>query len=921
MRKRTAKHILLGLFIVIGMFAKAQLYPVRSNLVLSPPYPMNIGTYAQDDYMGMQLNIVLNDNNSTNYLVGLKLVIEGQSGVRIETAPSDSWQHTMYLNPGLNSVDLSILHPLFEPDNLVFSNVSSGDEIPEGMYRFKVEVYDVARNVLISDPYSGMHICWISMFQPPILTLPVDGQVISTPTENTNVPALFSWMPRGIYPGITNIEYTLEITEIYDESIAPEELFAGGDNDIMTYSLTTILTSKSLSFPTDFVGMQPDRWYAWRVIANDLNDKVHYRNAGQSEVRRFYFGTPCENTEELIVESLNENSVQLSWSDYDTGESYFLQFRNKTLWGNWVDIDDPVSGMELVNLNPGTTYEFRLAKDCGAIVSDYVYAEYINPGILDIDCMPPVELSARVENSILWGEKLSVDWERMPGVLEYQVDVRCEARTLSQQTTATNRDFRWGSKGIYGDTIWVRTGSQCWEDSAFVFGDEQELIMTGGASGTGCTAPEVQIDSAITYPTGITEVYWPAHNIYKSYTLLWRPAGMSAQYQSVGTIMPPAIVQGIMDGDSIECRLVYHCYLGSDTTDIMGFSTRRASDENFSYTGSCYEPSYADGFVPSHTSMHLVWEPEPNAQTYEVNWKKKSDYIWNVEQVNDQELIVENLEQDSTYLFRIRTVCDNGIGFSRWTEVDSVSLATLSSLSDGCPEPAYDQIDVNSAREASISFEGDLTYTAYGAEYRIKTQQEWTMAENRGNAVIFSNLSPETTYEVRTRGFCGLGRSEYTAIDTFTTPEAIFEEVLECGNGSGEDSGISNTTPITELPSGTRIIANGWELYIKNVTAGGDTYNGSAFAKVPYLKHSMVEFTLENAKVNTDSVMFGGRAIVKGINVQLIDPAVVARIENLINIAEMGLEEAQEVIDELQGIVDMIPSFSLSSEKQESPPI
>jgi len=37
--------------------------------------------------------------------------------------------------------------------------------------------------------------------------------------------------------------------------------------------------------------------------------------------------------------------------------------------------------------------------------------------------------------------------------------------------------------------------------------------------------------------------------------------------------------------------------------------------------------------------------------------------------------------------------------------------------------------------------------------------------------------------------------------------------------------------------------------------------------------------------INTDTVMFSGRAIMNGLNVQLLDPATVDRIEYLLNVA------------------------------------
>lgn len=911
MQIRTVKHLLVSLLLLMGIHAQSQIYPVVSQFRLTPPYPLSLVTYSQEGFQNMHLDLVLNDNTKVNYRVGLRLVIEGQMGVRMETPLSAVNQHVVLINPGLNTISIDDLHDLFKLENLVSTGLelADGAALPEGMYSFRVEVYDLDRIVLASNPFIGAHMSWISRFEPPLLTFPADDAVIAIPETGANIPALFLWVPRGVYPGVTDIAYTLELIEILDENIAPEELFSGGNGDPLTFSVQTTLTSHNLLFPTDFAGMQPNRWYAWRVRAEDRLSKVFYRNDGYSQVKRFYYGQPCDIPENFLATESEENAVQLTW-DGEATETFSLEVRNATMGTGWKPVDAiPAPDMIFTGLRSGMSYQFRLSRMCEGLSSEFAILDYTNPGILDIDCLPPQEFSARVDTSWLWGQRLAVDWEHVPGALDYRVDARSDSRTLSKQTSVSAHNFRWGARGLSGDTIWLRMASRCWQDSGFVYGEEQQVVMRGGAGGSGCTAPALAIDSAITYATGITQVYWPADNYFQSYTLLWRPAGMSAPYQQVSTARPPALIQGIQDGDSVECRIVYHCQLGADTSNVAGFRTRRFTGIISDPTGVCYEPSYPQAFVPSYTSAHLLWEPEPAVTGYEVNWKKEGEFIWNISQVEEEELLLEGLEANATYVYRIRSACSGGTRFSRWTAEGKVSLSSLSSPSDSCGVPAYEQIDVNSATQASITFVDGLDYTTYGGEYRIRNEIEWTEGTTRGSSVQFNDLSPETTYEVKVRGFCGTGRSAYSAIDTFTTRAPVVEEVLQCGSDDGETPGTTNTTPIFELSPGTRILANGWKLYISQVNQSGDVYNGTAYAQVPYLKGAMVEFALEDAKVNSDSVMYGGRAVMRGVNVQLIDPELVERIEYLVNIASLGPDQAQVALEELTAIVDVIPNL------------
>jgi hypothetical protein len=904
MKYKLQQIITIILFpILFGFVTNAQIYPIQTNIIIQPPYPLHLETFSQSgfDIAGkINASLLMNDNTHFDYLVALKLVIEGPGGMFIET--QEDLKPTIQINFGSNQISGLTLESLFNYNNMDFSNFSFGSgsccEFVEGMYRFRIEVYDIERNVLISNPYAGIYTAWITRYEPPFLLMPLNN--ISLNSEITPLNTVFSWTPRGIIPISTDIRYTLEIAEMNNTSpdASAEAAFEG--EGTLLYNISNIQTTSSIvSFPNT-LDLSADKWYAWRIKANDENGNVYYRGEGYSEARKFYFGTTCEKPQNFNIVELNETTIQLNWVDTLSAE-YGLEFRNKTVLSSWTEIGSPYSGIELTGFSPGVTYEFRLYKVCSKSNSESLTLEYTAPG--EIECTPPDSYTAEIDTSIIFGNKLKINWNPVPGVINYQVDARCNLRTLSKRLSGTSHSFRWSENGIYGDTIWIRFYSQCVEGGDYIPGEEQLLVMTEGTStGGDCIAPFFVIDSAITYNAGITQIYWPHSNLYERYTLQWRPAGLAIEMQNIDVISPPATVEGILPGDSIECQMVYHCLGGNtDTSNITGFKTILADD--IITTGTCWEPSYLRHYIPELTTLQLMWEEEPDANSYEVNWRKLGENTWNIGQTDETEFLIQYLMSDSSYQYRVRTVCGDGLGFSRWTDILLATLDSVSSPFTGCPPPEYGEVNISGSSAASLSFAGEEPYTGYGAEYRINETIDWSEALSLDKSVHFQNLLANTQYQFRVRGFCGLQISEYTMVDTFSTPEALINDSLICGDAySGT---ITNTTEIS-LAKNDKFMASGWQLFIDEIDQNG---NGFAFARVSYLKNATVQFELQNIKVNEDSVMYDGLALMKGVNVQLIDPILITQIEDLLDDAELGLEQVEIVIDQLEDLVDNIPDL------------
>ena len=122
------------------------------------------------------------------------------------------------------------------------------------------------------------------------------------------------------------------------------------------------------------------------------------------------------------------------------------------------------------------------------------------------------------------------------------------------------------------------------------------------------------------------------------------------------------------------------------------------------------------------------------------------------------------LEPNTTYVFRVRSICDEE-GFSSWT---TASFTT----SVACEGPIDFQVSVTST-VAEISWDVADGWHSYTAEYKESTSSTWLTIGNPpiGNSIGLYFLNPETTYDLRVKHHCQNGYdSDWEEIQFTTWP-------------------------------------------------------------------------------------------------------------------------------------------------------
>ena|GEM_PF-3013855 len=353
------KLILSIIISCLSLCGFAQTSPIYVAPSLTPPYSLTLSDYTQLGSQRLVVTIMVNDVNISNLPVRLHLKMETTAGVTIENIPTINTA-PIYLNGGqvlvLFGDDLA---DYFNINNLQFKGYSKEEyrrtgQLPEGFYRFTVEIRHAITGRLISN--QGNTMAWIALGKPPVLKIPAEGEELG---QIPGMPLTFSWIPSAI--GIPNIaqQYTLEIWEMRIPGISPYVIAAS----MPAFYETTQMNNTLVIHPASLF-LEPGMQYAWRVTASDLLGQVTFAEKGQSEVRTFTYQSVCDCVTNFTIDQRGKNAT-LRWENEPNHTSFYVEMENpETGWSNRQVVFD--NRMELRDLEPGKKYNIRVQAVCNS---------------------------------------------------------------------------------------------------------------------------------------------------------------------------------------------------------------------------------------------------------------------------------------------------------------------------------------------------------------------------------------------------------------------------------------------------------------------------------------------------------------------------------------------------------------------------
>ncbi len=350
----------------------AQVFPVRVTTQLTPPYSPYLSDYTIPGSQNFMIQVQLNDVTVTDYPCKLRLTIEGV-GITLRT--KKGFVHSpLILHGGVPQIFYGEdIREYFHPASFDFSGLSrsaydNSARLPEGVYRFSVEVLDYNRGTVVSN--AGTTVAWIILNDPPILNQPLNFSTVKV-TDPVNI--FFSWTPRHTASpnAAFTTEYTFRLIELSSENSNPQGAFL---TQLPLYEETT--RENQLFYGNSQPALLPGHKYAWQVEARDAGGKDLFKNQGRSEVFVFQYGEALPIPGNLRMRWAKPTTLAVQWDGIGKSEGeirYRLQYRQRRRTENheWYETWTRFTERTFYHLQPNTEYEMKIRSENALQESEY----------------------------------------------------------------------------------------------------------------------------------------------------------------------------------------------------------------------------------------------------------------------------------------------------------------------------------------------------------------------------------------------------------------------------------------------------------------------------------------------------------------------------------------------------------------------
>ncbi|NIG56001.1 fibronectin type III domain-containing protein [Chitinophaga sp. Cy-1792] len=368
-RSRHFLLFLIGLFAVFTAKGQQATYPVMVNLQLNPPYSLYLSDYAAPDIQRMQVHLLLKDLTESNYKVRLRIKIEGP-GITL-MSKTGFYVAPIYINGGeMITISGPDLATYLNPQNLLIQGLDNsaftkdGAKLPEGIYKFTVEVLDYVRNTVVSNPGAAIISSFLSY--PPIINLPMrDTKVDAMDPQNV----VFQWMPRSTASinAAFNMVYKFRLVELVPANRDPNDAMRS-----LRPIYENIVDQTMLVYGPGEPALTPGNNYAVQVQAMEVTGRDMFVNDGYSEVVRFTYGEKCGVPSQIVAFFAGKNELKLTWAANTTQQQYTVRYREGgETPSQWYEDVCYLPQITLSGLKPGKKYEYQLKAQCIWGYGDY----------------------------------------------------------------------------------------------------------------------------------------------------------------------------------------------------------------------------------------------------------------------------------------------------------------------------------------------------------------------------------------------------------------------------------------------------------------------------------------------------------------------------------------------------------------------
>lgn len=335
-------------------------YPVTCTPLVQPKYSLKWSEISTNTEM-FKVHLLLKDLTKTSVEAYLKIRLSGV-GVDIHTIDGFIPARTIKLFPGqpvlLNATDLAEYFNIsnIEVNGIDISALYAGGKLPEGLYTWYVEAYEIDRNRQVSN--TGQALMTVFKNYPPIINIPQEGAILPVSSPQN---VLMSWTSRSTASlnAAAGKTYTLRIYEL-SSGDDPNVVANSGITPFREITTTNPFYNYSAADPA----LNKGKRYAIQVQEADINGSDDYENEGKSQVVTFSFGKPCLAPQDLIVNPIRKGRVELTWiqADEETPVTVWYKSAGSSVWNS---IETTKQSAVISNLTDKTKYQFKVSSDCG----------------------------------------------------------------------------------------------------------------------------------------------------------------------------------------------------------------------------------------------------------------------------------------------------------------------------------------------------------------------------------------------------------------------------------------------------------------------------------------------------------------------------------------------------------------------------
>ena len=279
--------VLLGFFCTQTLFAQ---YPLGVQVTVIPPFPLRLTDLTGSDN---NISVTITNNTQQTYSIFLSGSLRNDDyGMAVTTKPGAPAGMCIDVMPGGRTVSGADLMDLFDPAHLTITgttiDILRGDQaLPEGQYVLCLRAEDCNQPGKFLSPaptdIQGCSSFDVNYLEPPEITAPECGGTVGI--SSGSIAMQWSFIPPS--DGMGNIMFRIQIVEVDPPTRNPREAMGSSSRTFETDEI--MVTGYNLSIPDD-VTLQEGKTYAFRVVAYDKDEKIQFRNHGESDICTFQYG-------------------------------------------------------------------------------------------------------------------------------------------------------------------------------------------------------------------------------------------------------------------------------------------------------------------------------------------------------------------------------------------------------------------------------------------------------------------------------------------------------------------------------------------------------------------------------------------------------------------------------------------------------